>query len=612
MRLRPDWPNSTQFPRRPARHTLRPRIALLLAGVLLSYAAPPTVHAQGVDATTAVHFLEQASFGPTALEVTNVQAIGPYAWIQQQFAIPESPMPDGLDGNGVRSQLYLNMATGPDQLRQRMMFALSQIIVVSANKVGSGAELTPWVQLLSRNAFGNYRTLLREVSLSPTMGKYLDNVYNRKASSTTSPNENYARELLQLFSVGVWKLNNDGSQVLDGAGQPVPTYNQATIAEFARALTGWTYPTQPGSTPGNSNPEYFVGELLPRTTTHDINPKTLLNGFVTPAQTAGTAATIADLDAVIDNIFWHPNIAPFVATRLIRSLVTSNPSPAYINRVANVFINNGGGVRGDLAAVLVAILMDPEALTPTAQIHGRLKDPVLHVIGFGRALGATIGDPASFQNVFQNLSERVLTPQTVFSFYQLTATLPNQPGVFGPEFQLYPPALAVQRANFIYGIITGQYGSAYAIDRTIFQTVAPDAAALVERHGALTVDRVEATSLTAGRLWLRGERGTVRVVFDLSSAVPPRVQRYDCTSILEPPAAHEAAAREVLAGEAPEIVVARALIGPLALGAASTHAGGDRSTFEVRGERGDAEVTVVLSAGRLESFEIEVRALAQD
>lgn len=438
------------------------------------------MHAQGTDATTAVHFLEQASFGPTALDVNTVQSIGPYAWIQQQFGVPESQIPDGLDGNGVRSQLYLNMATGPDQMRQRMMFALSQIIVVSANKVGSGPELTPWVRLLSRNAFGNYRTLLREVSVSPTMGKYLDNVYNRKASSTTSPNENYARELLQLFSVGVWKLNNDGSQQLDGGGQPIPTYDQATIAQFARALTGWTYPTQPGSTPGNSNPEYFVGDLLPRTTTHDTGSKTLLNGFQTPVQTAGTAATIADLDAVVDNVFNHPNLPPFVVTRLIRSLVTSNPSPAFINRVVNVFINNGAGVRGDLAATLVAILMDPEALQPTAANHGRLKDPLLHVIGFGRALGATIGDPNSFQNVFQNLSERVLTPTTVFSFYQLTATLPNQPTVFGPEFQLYPPALAIQRANFIYGIITGQYGSAYAIDRTIFQTVAPNATALVD------------------------------------------------------------------------------------------------------------------------------------
>ncbi len=179
-----------------------------------------------------MHFLEQATFGPTAIDVASVQGLGPQAWLTNQFQMPESLVPDGLDGSQLRAQVYLNMATGPDQVRQRAMFALSQIVVVSANKVGDGAALTPWVRLLSRNAFGNYRTLLREVSLSPTMGKYLDNVFNRKATATASPNENYARELLQLFSVGVWELNSDGSQKLDGLGQPIPTYSQATIAEY--------------------------------------------------------------------------------------------------------------------------------------------------------------------------------------------------------------------------------------------------------------------------------------------------------------------------------------------------------------------------------------------
>ena len=454
------------------------RIALLTAFVAFSCTNAQVGHAQSVDATTAVHFLEQASFGPTALEVAAVQGMGPSAWIDQQLAMPESPMPDGLDGNAVRSQLYLNMASGPDQLRQRVIFALSQTIVVSANKVGNGEELTPWVRLLSRNAFGNFRTLLREVSLSPTMGKYLDNVYNRKATTTTSPNENYARELLQLFSIGTWDLNNDGSRRLDGGGQPIPSYNQATIANFARALTGWTYPPRPGATSGNSNPEYFIGEVVPTSSAsrHDTDSKALLRGVVTPA---GLTAP-QDLEWVIDNIFQDPNVAPFIATRLIRSMVTSNPSPAYVARVSAAFINNGFGVRGDLAAVVRAVLLDPEALNPTLVEHGRLKDPVLHVIGFGRALGATIGDPNSFQYVFSNLSQRVLTPATVFSFYQPTAMIPGQTTYFGPEFQLYPPALAIQRANFIYGIITGQFGSAYAIDRTPFQVTAGDPAALVD------------------------------------------------------------------------------------------------------------------------------------
>ena len=452
------------------------RIAFLTALVQILYVGHGS--AQATDATTAVHFLEQATFGPTALDVTAVQGMGPQAWLNDQFGMPESPVPDGLDGSQLRAQIYLNMATGPDQVRQRALFALSQIVVVSANKVTDGVALTTWARLMSRNAFGNYRTLLREASLSPAMGKYLDNVFNRKATATASPNENYARELLQLFSVGVWRLNNDGSQQRDGLGQPVPTYTQATIAEYARALTGWTYPTRPGSTPSNSNPEYYVGELIatPTASRHDTDAKTLLSGVNVPANLTAPQ----EIDLVVDSVFNHPNLPPFVATRLIRSMVTSNPSPQFVERVANVFINNGAGVRGDLRAVFAAILLDPEALNPTTQIHGRLKDPVMHVIGFGRALGATIASPDSFQYVFSNLSQRVLTPQTVFSFYALTATLPNQPTVFAPEFQLYPPALAIQRANFIYGIITGQFGATYAIDRTIFNTVAPDAAALVD------------------------------------------------------------------------------------------------------------------------------------
>ena len=460
----------------PGRRTAWQQLALLTGLVTFLYASPGS--AQGTDATTAVHFLEQASFGPTALDVAAVQGMGPNAWLSDQFQLPESLVPDGLDSTQLRAQVYLNMATGPDQVRQRAMFALSQIVVVSANKVIDGSALVNWTRLLSRNAFGNYRTLLREVSLSPTMGKYLDNVFNRAATATASPNENYARELLQLFSVGVWQLSNDGSQKLDGQGQPLPTYSQATIAQYAKALTGWTYPTKPGATPSNSNPEYYEGELIqtPTASRHDATAKTLLSGVNVPAGL--TAAQ--EMDYVVDSVFNHPNLPPFVVTRLIRSMVTSNPSPQYINRVANVFMNNGSGVRGDLRAVLSAILLDPEALTPSGALHGRLKDPVLHVIGFGRALGATIGNPDSFQFVFSNLSQRVLTPQTVFSFYSPTATLPNQPSVFGPEFQLYPPALAVQRANFIYGLITGQYGSAYAIDRTIFNTVADAPAALVD------------------------------------------------------------------------------------------------------------------------------------
>lgn len=478
-------------------------LAVLTILVPFLYATPG--FAQATDATTAVHFLEQATFGPTALEVANVQAIGPHAWVQQQVALQESPVPDGLDGNAVRAQVYLNMANGPDQLRQRAIFALSQTIVVSANKVTNGPELTHWMRLLSRSAFGNFRQLIKDVTLSPTMGKYLDNVYNRRATMNTSPNENYARELLQLFTIGVWQLNNDGTQKLDGAGNPIPVYTQATIANFARALTGWTYPPMPGATSGNSNPEYFVGNLVPTSNAnrHDTDAKTLLSGAVIPAGL--TAAQ--EVELVVDNVFNHPNVPPFIATRLIRSLTTSNPSPAYVQRVSNAFINNGAGVRGDLAAVIAATLLDPEALTPDATLHGRLKDPILHVIGLGRALNAQLGDPNSFQYVFSNLSQRVLTPSTVFSFYSPTAKIPTAPAYFGPEFQLYPPALAVQRANFIYGILTAQFGSAFSVDMTPFRVLAGNPAALVDKVS---------TTLMMGRMTPQLRQ----ILLDATNAVP--------------------------------------------------------------------------------------------
>ncbi len=433
-------------------------------------------HEQNAAASAVAQFLEHATFGPTAQEVVSAEGLGFDQWLNQQFLLPESPMPDGLDVNGVRNQLFLNMANGTDQLRQRAMFALSQTIVVSASKNNSGEELIPWVRLLSRNAFGNYRTLLEDVTLSPTMGKYLDLAYSRKASSTSSPNENYPRELLQLFTIGLWVMNPDGSLKRDSQNQPIPTYTQNTIKDFARALTGWTFPTQPGQTPLNSNPQYFVGSMEPRTQTHDTGAKTLLQGVTVPAG----QTTTADMQAVLDNIFHHPNVPPFVATRLIRSLVTSNPSPAYIQRVAIVFANNGQGVRGDLKAVLKAILTDPEALTLSVD-GGRLKDPVLHIIGLGRALGAQITDPNAFMYVFSNLTQRVLTPATVFSFYSPLGTLPGHSDLYGPEFQIYPPALAIQRANFVYGILNGQFGAAFAVDLAPYIALTGNPAGLVDR-----------------------------------------------------------------------------------------------------------------------------------
>jgi uncharacterized protein (DUF1800 family) len=387
--------------------------------------------------------------------------------------IPVGGMADGLDNNQVRAQMFLKMANGQDQLRQRMAFALSQTIAVSTNKLVNGYELIPWVRLLENHAFGNYRTLLREATLSPSMGKFLD-LANSVGTGGNAPNENYPRELLQLFGIGLFKLKMDGTYDKT-AGQLVPTYTQATVREFARALSGWTYPTQTNFQPMSQNPEYFVGLMEPRPARHDVGSKTLLNGVVLPA---GQSVT-KDLNDVIDNVFNHPNVAPFVATRLIRSLVTSNPSSAYIERVANVFANNGNGVRGDLKSVLIAILTDQEAALSGAG-DGRLRDPILHVIGLARALGVQVANANQFMYVFATLGQQTLTPTTVFSFYSPLAPLPGDPTKFGPEFQIYTPALAVQRANFVYALLSGSFSSSFNFSLAPYTALAANPAALVE------------------------------------------------------------------------------------------------------------------------------------
>ncbi|MGZ8243917.1 DUF1800 domain-containing protein [Methylomagnum sp.] len=430
-----------------------------------------------VNKLSAVRFLEQATFGPVPADIAAVQQVGFDYWMAQQANLPASTVPDGHDIGPLISQQFMNMYGGTDQLRQRVIFALSQIVVISSNKNIYGEELAPYVRLLSKHAFGNYRSLLRDITLSPAMGKYLDLANSVKATASTSPNENYARELMQLFTIGLKQLNQDGSVKLDGQGQPIPTYDQNTLREVSRALTGWTYPTAPGATPGSTNNEYFVGLMEPRPGNHDTGVKNIINGVVIPA---GQTVT-QDMDAVIDAVFNHPNTAPFVAMRLIRSLTDGNPSAGYIQRVANVFDNNGQGVRGDLYAVLKAVLTDSEATNPPNAQHGHLKDTLLHVTSLGRALGAQVNDPNMFMYIFRNLGQQVLSPTTVFSFYSPMAGLPGHPGMFGPEFQIYTPGLAIQRANFIHDILYNQMGASFSVNLGQFVALGNDPAALVEK-----------------------------------------------------------------------------------------------------------------------------------
>jgi uncharacterized protein (DUF1800 family) len=432
----------------------------------------PLPQEQPTDGLTAERLLQQATFGPTAADVAAVKAKGVNRWLAEQLRIAGSGLPDGLDNNQIRAQMILKMANGQDQLRQRMAFALGQTLVVSTNKLVNGYELTPFVRLIENHAFGNYRTLLREVTLSPSMGKYLD-LANSVGSNGSAPNENYPRELMQLFSIGIYELNMDGTFKKNGQAL-IPTYTQATVKEVSRALSGWVFPTQPGFTPVSQNPEYYVGLMEPRPQRHDNGAK-MIFGTTLPA---GQTVT-EDMEKVIDVVFAHPNVAPFVATRLIRSLVTSNPTAAYIERVANVFADNGSGVRGDLAAVLTAILTDPDASLPTPN-DGRLRDPILQVIGLARALGVQVGDPNQFMYLMANFGQAPLSAATVFSFYSPLAPLPGDPTKFGPEFQIYSPALAIQRANFIFRILNGEFQTSFPVNLTPYTALAGDPHALVE------------------------------------------------------------------------------------------------------------------------------------
>jgi uncharacterized protein (DUF1800 family) len=449
--------------------------------------AVPAPAASPVDQRTAARFLGQASFGATTSEMTKVQTGGTALWLNQQFKAAESPIPDGLDINALRAHVFSNMATGSDQLRQRVAFALSQIFVVSANKDTNGYEMTPWMRLLSKHAFGNYRTLMREVTIDPSMGKFLDLANSIGGAGNIAPNENYPRELLQLFSIGIWKLNQNGTfKAVNGVYQPA--YDQSTIQQVARALSGWTYPTATGAAPRSQNPPHFVGVMEPRPGNHDPGSKTIF-GVTIPA---GQSVT-ADMEKTIDIIFAHENVPPFVATRLIRALVTSNPTANYIQRVADVFVDNGQGVRGDLRAVVEAILTDPDAALPSLT-DGRLMDPVLNTIALARALDAQMTDPGMFMYVLFNLGQHPLTPASVFNFYSPLSPLPGNPGFYGPEFMLFAPALAVQRASFAWSLITNQFGAGFVVNLSPFVALANNPAALVELvnqkvlHGRMSDD----------------------------------------------------------------------------------------------------------------------------
>jgi uncharacterized protein (DUF1800 family) len=409
-------------------------------------------------------FLEQASFGPSPQSLAHLHQLGTTAWLDEQFTMPETQIPLPADNNmgTLRAWMLYNYSAAPDQLRQKVAYALSQIIVTSGNKLVYPDENIPWLQALSSHAFGNYRDLLREVTTSPSMGKYLDLARSAKPSAVSGANENYPRELMQLFTIGLWQMNQDGSYVKDASGNQVSTYDQQTVGQVALALTGWTYATNAY--------EYFGAPMVPNQANHDMTAKSFLGCSV-----AGGQSVDQDLDALLDCLMQHPNMAPFIATRLIRLLVMSNPSPGYIKRVADVFAGAAGGTRGDLKATITAILMDPEARqdTPATANAGRLKDAIGQTVGLVRALGGQFGANNQITYLFDYMSQSILTPPSVFSWFSPMYRVPNSPS-FGPEFQIYSQTDATLRGNFMFTLLGG------GVNSPLFQKYGNDTPGLVE------------------------------------------------------------------------------------------------------------------------------------
>lgn len=378
----------------------------------------------------AFRFLNQATFGATEAEVQRLIDMGTEAWIDEQLAQPASlqlPHLRGLPRPAELTELqpdrvdiwFRNVLAGNDQLRQRVAFALSEIMVVSQlSDLGNLTyALADYYDLLTRNAFGNYRDLIQDVTLHPAMGVYLSMLGNEKPDDALNirPDENYARELMQLFSIGLVELNIDGSVVTDGLGVPVPTYDQAIIEGFAHVYTGWHFAGASGFKQArpNDNNQTIPMQLYPDF--HDGGEKLVLNGEVIPAGQTGDG----DLAAALDNIFNHANVGPFIAIRLIQRLVASNPSPAYIERVASVFNDNGFGVRGDLAATVRAILLDEEARADfPVESDGKVKEPILRLTQLWRAYGATSASGRyPFVSVSSVFGQGPLQSPSVFNFF---------------------------------------------------------------------------------------------------------------------------------------------------------------------------------------------------
>lgn len=474
----------------------------------------PTPTPAPIGAAEASRFLAQATMGATAADIADVQARGYDAWITAEFAKPRpTSLWDWLVAKGYNVSANINNETGfdnamwsqligaGDQLRQRIGMALLEILVVGIGGVNLNWRqfaMAAYVDALMDEAFGNFRTILDKVTTNAAMASFLTFLGNRKADARTGsvPDENYARELMQLFTIGLVRLNMDGT-VVTANGAPVETYGPADVSGLARVFTGLNLDSSDSTTP-----DRYRRPLVVTASQHETGASTFL-GTTIPAGASGADAVKQALDA----IFAHPNVPPFVSKQLIQRLVTSNPSPAYVGRVAAKFADNGSGVRGDMKAVIRAILMDSEARTvPTAASAGKLREPVMRLTAWARAVGATsvsgnwtTGDTSSSTN---RLAQAMGRSPSVFNFFRPGYTPPNTPiaaaGLVAPELQITNEISVVGYVNYIQSVVGNS--TDLRSDYASLSGIAADSAALVDRVNLwLAAGQLSAATVTAIR-----------------------------------------------------------------------------------------------------------------
>lgn len=437
--------------------------------------APPALPGGNPTQTDAARFLRQATYGATNADINYVQQNGYDAWLNNQFNTPQTSMyalltswqnqGQSIYKDQMWSAWWAMTCLSPDQLRQRVNFALNELFVVSINSSDLDSKLfgmAHYYDTLGKDAFGNYRDVLMDMTLDPCMGLYLTMRGNVKANPAagTLPNENYAREIMQLFSVGLNKLQPDGTLMLDTNGLPIPTYSQADVQGMARVFTGWDY-HQSGAITEYPTPN-VIDQMTLIPARHETGSKSILNGVTIPAGQDGNV----DLQQAIDTVFNHPNVGPFICRQLIQKLVCSNPSPAYVYRVAKVFANNGSGVRGDMKAVIRAILKDYEARSSTMltqQGFGKLNEPMLRVAAVMRGFNAysSGGQHMWYCDITDaDLGQSAMYAVSVFNFYMPGYIQPGplaQAGLVAPEFQITNETTSMTVQNFLRNGINGGF-----------------------------------------------------------------------------------------------------------------------------------------------------------